>query len=281
MAYLHDRLLTAEPAELLVIRAGAAAVPRRIGGRNVADRRGFGGGQGPPLPRRSAPWRRLTRHLHAGQTAGKPAAEALVAENPLVAGAWVEALRPVRQSLCPGFRRSSATTSAATRSGRWRPASWPITPPTDREVLADLVMDADEKQFAVIYPKLKERGEEGLPLVARRNREAIARHQRGSEGSLGEAAGECGGRPLEDEPCLTEVWPLLKHSPDPRVRSYLIHSFAPLGVDVTALVRRLGRRTGRIESAGLDLVPGRVRHDTVSSSRATTTDRQTARSLPQ
>jgi len=35
------------------------------------------------------------------------------------------------------------------------------------------------------------------------------------------------------------VWPLLKHSPDPRVRSYLIHSFAPLGVDVTTLVHRL------------------------------------------
>ena len=30
-------------------------------------------------------------------------------------------------------------------------------------VLADLLMDADEKQFAVIYPKLKEHGEEGLP----------------------------------------------------------------------------------------------------------------------
>jgi hypothetical protein len=32
---------------------------------------------------------------------------------------------------------------------------------------------------------------------------------------------------------------LLKHSPDPRVRSYLIHRFAPLGADARAIVNRL------------------------------------------
>jgi formylglycine-generating enzyme required for sulfatase activity/tetratricopeptide (TPR) repeat protein len=35
------------------------------------------------------------------------------------------------------------------------------------------------------------------------------------------------------------VWPVLKHSPDPRVRSYLIHRFRPLGTDPNALVKRL------------------------------------------
>ena len=36
-----------------------------------------------------------------------------------------------------------------------------------------------------------------------------------------------------------KVWPLLKHSPDPRVRSYLIHRFGPLGADARAIVKRL------------------------------------------
>src|SRR5208282_4282101 len=31
--------------------------------------------------------------------------------------------------------------------------------------LADLLMDADEKQFAVIFPKLKDRGEQGVPVL--------------------------------------------------------------------------------------------------------------------
>ena len=35
------------------------------------------------------------------------------------------------------------------------------------------------------------------------------------------------------------VWPLLKHSPDPRVRSYLIHYLSPRGADPGAVVRRL------------------------------------------
>jgi formylglycine-generating enzyme required for sulfatase activity len=36
-----------------------------------------------------------------------------------------------------------------------------------------------------------------------------------------------------------EVWALLRHSRNPTVRSYLIHSFAPLGVDPKLLIRRL------------------------------------------
>src|SRR5262245_29473088 len=35
------------------------------------------------------------------------------------------------------------------------------------------------------------------------------------------------------------VWPLLKHSPDPRVRSYLIHRLYPLGTDAGAILKRL------------------------------------------
>ena len=40
-----------------------------------------------------------------------------------------------------------------------------------------------------------------------------------------------------------QVWPLLKHSPDPRVRSYLIHRLSPLGTDSRAVVKRLDEET--------------------------------------
>ena len=36
-----------------------------------------------------------------------------------------------------------------------------------------------------------------------------------------------------------KVWPLLKHSPDPRVRSYLIHRLGPLGAEAAAIVKQL------------------------------------------
>src|SRR5262249_7786568 len=36
-----------------------------------------------------------------------------------------------------------------------------------------------------------------------------------------------------------KVWPLLKHSPAPRVRSYLIHALSPQGADARAIVKQL------------------------------------------
>jgi eukaryotic-like serine/threonine-protein kinase len=36
-----------------------------------------------------------------------------------------------------------------------------------------------------------------------------------------------------------KVWRLLQHSPDPRVRSYLIHRLGPLGADAKTIVKRL------------------------------------------
>jgi formylglycine-generating enzyme required for sulfatase activity/tetratricopeptide (TPR) repeat protein len=36
-----------------------------------------------------------------------------------------------------------------------------------------------------------------------------------------------------------KVWPLLEQSPDPRVRSYLIHALSPLGADARALAKQL------------------------------------------
>jgi formylglycine-generating enzyme required for sulfatase activity len=36
------------------------------------------------------------------------------------------------------------------------------------------------------------------------------------------------------------VWPLLRHAPDPRLRSFLVHDLAPLGADPRLLVKRLG-----------------------------------------
>jgi hypothetical protein len=35
------------------------------------------------------------------------------------------------------------------------------------------------------------------------------------------------------------VWPLLRHRPDPRVRSYLIHRLRPLGADAGRLLQQL------------------------------------------
>jgi formylglycine-generating enzyme required for sulfatase activity len=66
------------------------------------------------------------------------------------------------------------------------------------------------------------------PVVAEEDKERLAKRQASAAvGLLRLGRGE-------------RVWPLLKHSPDPRVRSYLVHRLSPRGADPEALVRRLG-----------------------------------------
>ena len=108
------------------------------------------------------------------------------------------------------------------------------------DVLAELLMDADEKQFAVIYPKLKERGEEGLPFLqgeiekplpdaAEEVKEALAKRQANAAVAL--------LRLNQPE----KVWPLLKHSPDPTGAELPDSSIRPAWAPMCmSLVRRLG-----------------------------------------
>ena len=65
------------------------------------------------------------------------------------------------------------------------------------------------------------------PLVLEDNKETLAKRQANAACALLDL-----GRP-------EQVWPLFKHSPDPRVRSYLIHALAPRTIDPRQLMIRL------------------------------------------
>jgi formylglycine-generating enzyme required for sulfatase activity len=107
------------------------------------------------------------------------------------------------------------------------------------QVLADLLMDADEKQFAVLYPKLQEHGEQGLPvLTGEVERKLAADAKEDDKERLAKRQANAAVALLRmNQP--VKVWPLLKHSPDPRTRSYLIHRLSPLGADAAAICKRL------------------------------------------
>ena len=279
--YLYARLLDAAPNEVPVIRDALAPHKDELVERlwtvvEMPDK-----GQGQQRLRAAAALVAYDPDNQRWAKASGTIVEDLVSVNPVFLGLWSEEFRPVKARLLGPlsgvFRDHEPERTSERTLATNLLADYAADQP---EVLADLVMDADEKQFAIIYPKLKERGEEGLPLLQGEIKKPLPDTTEEAKEALAKRQANAAVALLKMNHAA-EVWPLLKHSPDPRVRSYLIHSLAPLGADVTALVRRLGRRTGRIESAGLDLVPGGVRHDTVSSRRATTADRQTARSLPE
>jgi formylglycine-generating enzyme required for sulfatase activity len=118
------------------------------------------------------------------------------------------------------------------------------------DFLVELVLDADAKglnaeakQFITIFPKLNDHKEQAVKLLrvelakkpsaaaADKARQLLAKRQANAGVALlllGQVA---------------DVWPLLKHSPDPTVRSYLIHRFRTLGTDPALLFQHLNEET--------------------------------------
>ena len=105
--------------------------------------------------------------------------------------------------------------------------------------LAELLMDANEARFAEIFAKFEKQVEKGLPIligeIGRKlppdakyvAKDALARRQANAAVAL---------LRLNQS---SKVWPLLKHSPDPTVRSYLLHRLGPLGANAKTIITQL------------------------------------------
>jgi formylglycine-generating enzyme required for sulfatase activity len=249
--YLYGRLLDAEPPEVPVIRDALAPhqndlVDRLWGvvhqpAQGLEPQRlraacALASYDGPASAPGSARWQRAASRI---VDEWLPA----VQRNPSHYATLLDQLRPVRAQLLrpltevyrskerPEAERSFATTILADYA-----ADQP-------DVLANLLMDADEKQFGLLVTKLREHGEKALarlteeidkqlpaPLPASdEQREKLAKRQ--ANAAVG----------LMQMNQSEKVWPLLKRTPpdDPRVRSYLIHRLSPLGADAGALIKRL------------------------------------------
>ena len=86
----------------------------------------------------------------------------LVLENPVFLGQWSEAFRPVKNRLLPRCPKSSDDQRPERTAERSLATNMLADYAADQpQVLADLLMDADEKQFAVILPEVHGQGEQG------------------------------------------------------------------------------------------------------------------------
>jgi formylglycine-generating enzyme required for sulfatase activity len=248
--YLYQRLLTAGPGELPVIRDALGEHKDRLVSR-LWDV--LGDARAGPGRRFKAACALATYDPAGGGRQRWAGVSPFVADrllgavqqNPSQFTALRAMLQPVREDLIPPL--SSAYRSRERgESARY----WASTVLADYcgdgahvGVLAGLLLDADAKQFAVVYPKLREQGEQGLALLAAeidkklpadlpsadKKREELAKRQANAAVALLRR-----GRP-------EKVWPLLRRSPpdDPRVRSYLIHRLGPLGANAGAIIKRL------------------------------------------
>ncbi|MGA2258483.1 MAG: AAA family ATPase, partial [Thermoguttaceae bacterium] len=240
--YLYDRLLNAEPHEVPVIRDALAAHKHDLLEKLWAVVEKPQEGKEPQRLRAAALLAKYDPDSRKWAKCSPLLVNDLVLENPVYLGQWSEAFRPVKKSLLAplgdifrdrNLERSSERTLATNLL-----ADYAADQP---QVLADLLMDADVKQFAVIYAKFNDRAERGLPMLTAvidtklpadlpssdDQRETLAKRQANAAVALLRM----------NQPA--KVWPLLKHSPDPRVRSYLIHRLGPMGVDAGVIVKQL------------------------------------------
>jgi formylglycine-generating enzyme required for sulfatase activity len=164
----------------------------------------------------------------------------LVAENSLFLRDWGREFRPVKGRLlgplADVFRDRTAERAAERTLATSLVAGYAAEQP---QVLVDLLQDADAKQFVVLYPKVEAHRKRAVALCQEALEAALdTRKTEEEKERLAKRQANAGVALLRLGQAGT-VWPLLKHSPDPRVRSHLIHRFGPLGADAGAITRQL------------------------------------------
>ncbi len=239
--YIHGRLLDAEPQEVPVIRDALAPHKDELRDKLWAVVEGPDKGHDGQRLRAAAALAKYDPESERWAKADGPVVDRLVGENPVFLAHWMESFRPIQGKLLASLarvyrdagRRESERTVATSILADYAA--------DQASVLADLLMDGDEKQFAVLYPRFKDQGEKGVPILTG----VIDMTLPADTPSSGEARERLAKRQANAAVALlkmdrpTKVWPLLHHGPDPRVRSHLIHSLRPLGVDPKAVVSQL------------------------------------------
>jgi eukaryotic-like serine/threonine-protein kinase len=209
--YLLDRLLTASPQEVLVIREALRPHAREVAASlwKVLE-------EGERLPaerlRAACALAAYAPDDTRWRVVGPDVAARLAAENGLVIARWAEALRPVRQYLLPPLAALLVADSLDAAGRR-----------TITRLYADYAEDLPDA-FVFLENEAADRTE---PAANHDDRLAGQRRQANAAVALAAL-----GR-------WQHVRPMLEHSADPTARSYLVDRLGPGGADAAELIARL------------------------------------------
>ncbi|MGP0066585.1 MAG: SUMF1/EgtB/PvdO family nonheme iron enzyme, partial [Isosphaeraceae bacterium] len=255
-------MLEADPDEFLIVRDAlrprrAALVPRLW---HAAESPGF-----PATLAFRAAVALASYDPGSGRWAGLagPMARQLAGQPSLLVPAWVDLLRPVRGRLVPAL----AELLRDRAEDRPLVASILAGYAEDRpELLAELIGDAGSGEFAVL---LASKWSEGPGAVEALNAALATLNATYQADPRDRTAASIANTAI----ALLRlgradvVWPLLRQSTDPRIRSHLIDRMGPLGCDPTALIDRLRLEADASTQTALLLALGRFGIESLSKAR--------------
>ena len=164
----------------------------------------------------------------------------LVKENPAFIGIWVEALRPVKKflvnQLTITFNNRAPDKTLENSLATNLLADYAADQP---EILTPLILDADEKQFSILFPILKTQSAAYLLLL---NAEINKDTPLNAQPLVKEINDKRKANALVALAKLNQsetIWPLLKHTPTPQLRTYLVDKMALNDLDYKVILQQL------------------------------------------
>jgi formylglycine-generating enzyme required for sulfatase activity len=238
--YLSGRLLVAEPAELPVLRDALAPYKQKLLGQLWTAVEQEQPDKEHQRLRAACALASYDADSPRWQAVARKVADDLVSVDPIVLGNWSAMLSPVKAHLTPPLSAISRDRLAPVSSERTLATNVLAVYAADQpDLLADLLMEADDKQFAALFPKVRDHRDRGAnfltaeivkriePGASEDDKEKLAKRQANAAVALLKLNRQ------------HQVWTLLAHSSDPRARSYLIHRLPPLSADPVAIVSKL------------------------------------------
>jgi formylglycine-generating enzyme required for sulfatase activity len=242
--YLLSRLVKAAPSELPVLRDALKPHSSTLIPKLWTKLESAKPGDAGLLPSASA---LAIYDLDDGkwESVGGKVAQSLVSVNSLLLRPWIEALRPVRGKLTvplaalfrdkerPELEHALATDILTDYAS------------DDADLIANLQMDADPKAYAVFFPIAERQEGKTLPLFqAEIDKKATIPDSDKDSEMVKDRLAERQARAaiaLLRMGKADDVFRLLRHSPDPRLRSFIVNWLSPLGADPKILAAELDR----------------------------------------
>lgn len=156
---------------------------------------------------------------------------------------WRNALRPIRLPLTPPLSRIFRDSSAREQVRSFATDTLCDYLSDDADALFDLLADANENQFIALYDQLESHQQRAIALATAELANAIPADASEIEKESFAVRQSNAAVMLVRMNSAAPVWPLLKFSPDPRVRSYLIHWLQPRGAAPDLLASRFREET--------------------------------------